>query len=104
MGVLLGLAQRPGVWILWVGSSAIYLVIYAQVALWGQVGLMGVFIALSFWGLWRWRSQSQAQETQKAVSKFKGTIFLHIWYCFGSFNNFSIFSFTSIIENQIRLG
>jgi len=64
LGVLLGLAQRPGVWMLWVGSSAIYLVIYAQVALWGQVGLMGVFIALSFWGLWRWRAQSQAQETQ----------------------------------------
>ena len=64
LGVLFGLAQRPGVWMLWVGSSAIYMAIYAQVALWGQVGLMAVFIALSFWGLSRWRAQSTAEEAQ----------------------------------------
>jgi nicotinamide mononucleotide transporter len=68
MGVLLGLAQRTGVWILWIGSSALYLVLYAQVALWGQVGLMVVFIVVSLWGFFRWRAQARAlaagEETQ----------------------------------------
>lgn len=61
-GVLLGIAQKSAVWPLWIASSAIYVFIYGQLALWGQVGLMLVFIGLSLWGLVQWRSQTtQAQ-------------------------------------------
>lgn len=61
-GVLLGIAQKTAVWPLWIASSAIYVVIYARLALWGQVGLMVLFIGLSLWGLFQWQRQTaQAQ-------------------------------------------
>lgn len=57
-GVLLGLQQRSGVWILWVFSSGIYCLIYLSVALYGQALLMVAFIGMSLWGLLAWRTPS----------------------------------------------
>lgn len=72
-GVLLGIAQKTSVWPLWIASSAIYVFIYGQLALWGQSGLMLVFIGLSLWGLVQWRRQTVQAQAQP------GWLGLHRW-------------------------
>lgn len=54
VGVLLGLRQRRGVWQLFIASSALYGLVYAWYALYGQALLMIGFIGMSLWGLQRW--------------------------------------------------
>ncbi len=79
VGVLSGLAQKIAVWPLWIASSAIYVFVYAEHALWGQAGLMLVFIGLSVWGLIQWRSQAKDVRTRPqwlGISRWRALLLL----------------------------
>nr|UOZ97426.1 Nicotinamide riboside transporter PnuC [Cupriavidus sp.] len=89
-GVLLGIAQKSTVWPLWIASSAIYVFIYAQLSLWGQVGLMVLFIGLSLWGLLQWRRQTAQAQTIPAwlgLSRWRTLLLLvaAVWLLMGVF-------------------
>lgn len=54
LGVLFGMRQLRESWLCWIASSAIYVVVMWQTALYGQLLVMSVFILMALWGYQRW--------------------------------------------------
>lgn len=88
LGVFFGMRQKLWVWPLWIGSSALYVYLYVKLALWGQAGLMLIFICMSLWGLVQWRRQRDKgaeQPTWHGLSAWRPSLLMAIaaWLVLG---------------------
>jgi nicotinamide mononucleotide transporter len=54
MTVVLNIRQLHWAWLFAIVSSATYAVVFFDARLYGDMGLQGVFIAVSFWGWYQW--------------------------------------------------
>jgi nicotinamide mononucleotide transporter len=54
--VVLNIRQVHWAWLFSILSSALYGVVFYHARLYGDMGLQGVFIAVSAWGWWQWLS------------------------------------------------
>ncbi|HEX8613096.1 MAG TPA: nicotinamide riboside transporter PnuC [Telluria sp.] len=52
--VLLNIRQTHWAWLFAIASSAVYGVVFLHARLYGDMGLQGVFIAVSVWGWYQW--------------------------------------------------
>ena len=66
LGVVFGMQQRRESWLCWIASSAIYVVVMWQTALYGQLLVMMIFIVMAIWGYRRW-GQSETAVTALPV-------------------------------------
>ena len=54
-------------WPLAIGSSLAYALLFADGRLYGQAALQGVFIGVSAWGWWRWRSAPAEHSGRRGI-------------------------------------
>lgn len=66
--VVLNIRQTHWAWLFAILSSAMYGVVFYQARLYGDMGLQGVFIAVSVWGWYQWLYGS-AQHTALQVTR-----------------------------------
>lgn len=60
--VVLNIRQLHWAWFFAIVSSATYGVVFYQARLYGDMGLQGVFIAVSFWGWYQWLHGGSSRE------------------------------------------
>lgn len=78
LGVLTGLAYlyceyqaRPAMWFFSIAMALIYIVIYQQSGLFGYMGIFAIYLVMSLYGLYAWRSsRRQTARHDKATLYF----------------------------------
>ena len=95
--VVLNIRQVHWAWLFSILSSALYGVVFYHARLYGDMGLQGVFIAVSVWGWWQWLaghggegrlkvSHCNARQTAAGLLGWLAVFALLAWFL-GTFTN-----------------
>jgi nicotinamide mononucleotide transporter len=84
MTVVLNIRRLHWAWLFAILSSAMYGVVFYEARLYGDMGLQGVFIAVSFWGWYQWLHGGAAREPLAVTTcDTKGWIYSAIGWAIG---------------------